>query len=421
MATKHGIVLEKTGLPDKFRELIEKLHQVTGQKVVVLVDEYDKPITDHLSNPKTMIANKVVLHNFYQVLKAADEHIRLIFLTGVSKFAGVSIFSALNNIDDISIEERYASICGYTQEEMESYFTEYIEETAQRYDMSREYLLERIRVWYNGYSWDGKTSVYNPFSTLLLFKKKQFDNYWFHTGTPTFLMDILKSRNRLEPVLEPVYTDSSTFGGYDPTNIGEIALLFQTGYLTIKEKKQVAERFQYVLGIPNMEVRDSFLKYLLNAYSAYPVEQVQPLIDEMQQQISEGNTSGLERNLRLLLAHIPNNLHIEKEAYYHSLFLLWMKMLGFDIQGEIMTNTGRIDAVWRQPGLTVVAEIKYSVEKDADSLLDDAMTQIHDRHYYEKYLDGKVLLMGVAFTGKEVKCRLDNPPTTSKRQILYAN
>ncbi|MDR3251028.1 MAG: ATP-binding protein [Tannerella sp.] len=407
-ARKNNLSLEMTELSDKFGELIEKLHLSTGQQVVLLVDEYDKPITDHLSNPEVRETNKNTLHDFYQVLKAVDEHIRLIFLTGVSKFSGVSVFSALNNPDDITIDEQYATICGYTQEELESYFTEYFDETARYNGMDRAGLLDAIRMWYDGYTWDGRTSVYNPFSTLLFFKKKRFDNYWFHTGTPTFLMELLKKRNNIAPVLEPVHVYSSAFEGYDPANIGEVSLLFQTGYLTVKKIDLSSRPPQYTLGIPNEEVRTSFLEYLLNSYSDYPTGLVRPLISDMQQHIHDGDTTELEKNLRLLLANIPSTLHIKREAYYHSMFLTWMKLLGFDIQGEVITSIGRIDAVWQQPELTVVAEIKYSAGKvKADSLLNAAMEQIRDRRYYEKYLDRRVILMAVAFTGKEVRCRLE--------------
>jgi hypothetical protein len=406
-ASKNGIVLESTELPDRFRELIEQLHSSTGQPVVVLVDEYDKPITDHLSNPEVMQTNRETLHDFYQVLKAADEHIRFIFLTGVSKFSGVSVFSALNNPDDITLDDRYASICGYTQEELESNFTEYIAAAAQKLSMSRETLLDEIRTWYDGYSWDGETPVYNPYSTMSFFKKERFTDYWFRTGTPTFLMELLKSRNQLQPVLEPIEADESAFDSYDSANIGEMPLLFQTGYLTIKQRVFNNGMAKYTLDLPNSEVRNAFMKHLLSAYCNYPVEQIEPVIFNIQQQVRNGDTAGLEQNLRMLFAHIPYELHVKKEAYYHSMFLLLLKMLGFDIQGQIMTNIGRIDAVWQQPGLTVVAEIKYHAEKSTDSLLDEAMAQIHDRRYYEMYLDRKVMLMGVAFTGKEVKCRLE--------------
>jgi hypothetical protein len=156
-AGKHNLSLSKTALPDKFGELIEKLHQSTGQQVVVLVDEYDKPITDHLSNPETMKANQKILHDFYQVLKAADEHIRFVFMTGVSKFSGLSIFSALNSLNDITLNYKYASICGYTQEELERNFTEYLDDVAQYLSMNKEELLNEIRIRHNGYSWDGRS------------------------------------------------------------------------------------------------------------------------------------------------------------------------------------------------------------------------------------------------------------------------
>jgi hypothetical protein len=251
-------------------------------------------------------------------------------------------------------------------------------------------------------------SVYNPFSTLLFFDKNDFDNYWFRTATPTFLIEMLKKRNQIKPVLESIEADTSSFDSYDPVHVGEIPLLFQTGYLTIKHIRKIEEQKIYTLGLPNLEVRNSFFKYLLHAYSNYPVEEIQPLAFNIQKQIHNGDTSGLEQNLRMLLAHIPSILHIEKEAYYHSLFLILMKLLGFDIHAEIPTNIGRIDAVWHQSELTVIAEIKYHSKKDMETLLEEAMNQIHDRKYYEAYLDKKVMLMAIAFTGKEVKCKLEN-------------
>jgi len=262
-ADKYKLSLSDAPLAYSFTRLIEQIHTSTGQQVVVLVDEYDKPITDHLSNPDVMTTNKETLHDFYQVLKAADEHIRFILLTGVSKFSGLSVFSALNNPDDITLDDQYAPVCGYTQEELENNFTEYIDAAAQKFSVSREALLDKIRTWYNGYSWDGETPVYNPFSMLSFFKKKKFSNYWFKTGTPTFLIELLKSRNQLQPILEPIEADESAFDSYDPVNIGEIPLLFQTGYLTIKQSKMIGVNIQYTLDIPNSEVRDAFQNYLL--------------------------------------------------------------------------------------------------------------------------------------------------------------
>jgi hypothetical protein len=242
---------------------------------------------------------------------------------------------------------------------------------------------------------------------LLFFSEKEFDNYWFRTGTPTFLINLLKSRNQIKPILESTIADSTTFNSYNPLNIGEIPLLFQTGYLTVKQKTVTDGELKYTLDLPNYEVRTAFTNYLLSAYSDYPVEQVRPLITDLQQYVRNKDTVAFEQCLRILFAHIPYEIHLKSEAYYHSMLLLLLKMLGFDVHGQIMTNIGRIDAVWHQVELTVVAEIKYGVGKEIDSLLDEAMTQISDRRYYDKYLDRKVLLLGIAFTGKEIKCRME--------------
>ncbi|MDR1938823.1 MAG: ATP-binding protein [Tannerellaceae bacterium] len=394
IAHNHQLTLTMEYATERFDELLEGLHHQTGKKVVVLVDEYDMPILEKLESPDEIDAIRNYLQSFYKALKASGEHLRFVFLTGVSKFAGVSLFSGLNNLRDITLSDEFSVICGYTQQELEHYFLEHIRHLAGKYAMTNEALLEEIRTWYNGYSWDGCTPVYNPFSTLLLFTEKEFVNYWFRTGTPTFLIEILKKRNQLKLILEPVTVGTNIFDSFDPIYIDGLPLLFQTGYLTIKNKTFVSGRPQYTLGIPNSEVNESLLVYLLNAYSAYPVSQTEGLKARMQQQIRDNDASGLEQSLREMLAYIPYPLHVKNEAYYHSLLLLWIKMIGFDIQGEIMTNTGRIDAVWHQPGLTVVAEIKYHAQKSIDGLFTDAMQQIHDRRYYERYLDRTVVLLG---------------------------
>ena len=407
IAQKYNITLSRK-LAGGFAELIEKLHYATGQQVVVLIDEYDKPIIDNLSVPEVMEENKRILHSYYQILKAADEHLRFVFLTGVSKFAGVSIFSGLNNLNDISLDDRYASICGYTQQELESNFSEHLDDAAHYMGIDKIELLDKIRTWYNGYSWDGKTMVYNPFSTLLFFDKKQFDNYWFRSGTPTFLIETLKKRNQLKPVLKPIIADSNIFDSFDPGRISETPLLFQTGYLTIKCKEIVDWQPQYTLDIPNNEVKDSLLKYLLNTYSAYPLEDTQGLKQRMHRQLLSGDTTALEQSLREMLAYVPYPLHIENEAYYHSLMLLWLKLLGFDIIGEIMTNIGRIDAVWKFPGHTIVAEVKCRSKKGRIvTLLTNAIKQMEEKRYYERFMnEEKVSLLAVVFAEKEIGCRM---------------
>jgi hypothetical protein len=296
-ATSYGITLISEYAASLFSELIESLHQATGKKVVVLIDEYDSPILDTMGKPEATDARDW-LQVFYKRLKATDDHLKFIFLTGITKVAKLSIFSVLNSPDDITIDNRYASICGYTQEELESNFVEHISDVAAHSGKTKEKLLADIRTWYDGYTWDGKTPVYNPYSTLLYFGKKVFSNYWFATGTPTFLIERLKKQNLTETVLEPVTVGSSAFESYDPENLEDIPLLFQSGYLTIKSIKQIGVKPAYTLGVPNMEVKQSLMEHLLNAYTAYPVSKMSQFAEDMLQQICQCDAEGLNNNLR---------------------------------------------------------------------------------------------------------------------------
>jgi hypothetical protein len=406
IAKKYEVSLTKESAPDRFDELIRLLREKTGESVVVLIDEYDKPVTSHLFDSH-LESIRTAVHDFYQVMKGADDYLRFVFLTGVSKFSGLSVFSALNNPNDITLDRKYASLCGYTQEELEYYFPEYIDDMAAYMQKTPKELLADIRRWYDGYSWDGKTSVYNPFSTLLLLDKQDFIEYWFNTGTPTFLIDILRRREQTGIVLEPFTVDSGLLtDGYDSLMLNEIPLLFQTGYLTIKKREASSEGIQYTLDIPNMEVKKALMKKLLLAYGNYPDMDVDNLRREMEQRLREGDEQGFANCLEAMIATVPYELHIGCEHYYHTIMLIWMRLLGFKIQGEKPNNRGRADAVWEQPGLTVVAELKYHAEKKIETLLNEAMAQIHDRRYYNRYL-GKVILLGIAFSGKEIGCRME--------------
>ena len=212
---------------------------------------------------------------------------------------------------------------------------------------SREEVLDMIRHWYDGYSWDAVRSVYNPFSTLLLFTEKEIRNYWFATGTPTFLIDLIKGRNDVKTFLEPGQIQSTGFDSFDYKTLDTNTklLLFQTSYITLKSatKNAFSEVLTYTLGIPNEEVRQAMLQHLVSSYSAYPVSDTAPMRDRMQQQLFDGNVQAFERNMQEMFAHIPYQLHIPREAYYHSLFLLWLNLLGFDVQSEVSTDKGRID------------------------------------------------------------------------------
>ncbi|MDR1097571.1 MAG: ATP-binding protein [Tannerella sp.] len=409
-ARENEITLFSEYASDCFRELITELHRRSGEKVVILIDEYDAPILDVMDkSPEALKAIQESLQGFYKILKATDEHLRFIFLTGVSKFAKLSIFSALNSPKDITMDERYATVCGYTQEELEHYFSEHMDAMLTRYGYTRENLLDSIRRWYNGYSWDGKTAVYNPYSTLSMFDTQTISNYWFASGTPAFLMKQIKKNNRIELVTEPVTTKPNTFDSFDPSHIEAIPLMFQTGYLTVKSREQTGDILKYTLGVPNMEVYQSLNEYLLSAYSEYPLSGIATLTEKMYDRLQSLDAEGFAQSIRTMLENIPYNIRIGKEKYYHSLFLSWMNVMGFRAQGEVLTGQGRIDAVLEQPDTTVVCELKYHSKTKTVTLLRNAMKQIHEKNYYGKYQGNgkKIILLALAFSGKEVGCRMN--------------
>jgi Predicted AAA-ATPase. len=245
IAKKYQIKLSKKLMPLKFQELIQKLYEKYNQKVVVLIDEYDKPILDVIEDIEKARRNRDILKKFFEILKPSDPYLKLVFLTGVSRFSKVSIFSGLNQLNDITIDRNFSTICGYTQSELESVFE----------DRLKDFDKEKIKVWYNGYSWLGE-SVYNPFDILLLFDKKMFKPYWFETGTPTFLIKMFMKNRYYIPELENLEVGDEILSNLDVDNIRVENLLFQAGYLTIKEFME--EYGTYILSYPNLEVRKSF-------------------------------------------------------------------------------------------------------------------------------------------------------------------
>jgi hypothetical protein len=392
------------------RELIVELHRKTGKKVVVLVDEYDAPILDAIGKPGELIAEiREEVQGIYKVLKATDDHLEKIFLTGVSKFAGLSVFSALNNPKDITLNEDYSTVCGYTQEELEANFAEYIDALAGKMNMPRAEFLEEMRERYNGFSWDGQTTVYNPFSILRFFDERRFGNFWFNTATPTFLIELLKKRNQVETYTKPVVTTESVFGSYDPEKLETVPLLFQTGYLTVKNVVFENGKLIYTLEAPNREVRDAFADHLFKEFAGLSSEDMTSVQSDMIRQIRELDSEGFNRSLKAMIAHVPSILHIAEEKYYHSLFLIWLYALGFKIESELLTNVGRIDAVWRMKDTIVIAELKHDRQAPPEKLLAEAEAQINDKKYYERYaVEGKrLILLAVAFSGKEAECRIN--------------
>ena len=413
-ATAEDIELEDLDLiPDKFSELIKKLHDKTGKQVVILIDEYDKPIIKHLDDINLAESNRDVLSSFYQVLKANDKYLRFVFLTGVSKFSKTSIFSELNNLTDLTLNPKFTKICGYTQDELEDCFKEYITELTINHDVSKDVFLDLIKDWYNGYSWDGKNFLYNPYSILNLFEVGEFNNYWFDTGSPTFLVDMIMSNsNNVNTFLNPETKITGSFPSFDLKRINIATILLQSGYLTIKDKKAILGKSpEYYLDIPNKEVHDSFYSHLLSYFTSESVESIQPLAEDMLNYIIAGDEDNLTKSFETLLNNIPSVLHerIENinEAYYHLLFTSWLQILGFDISNEDRSLGGDADVILRIKDLIVVIEYKYSTKLSMKTMLNEGINQIKNKGYHKPYQNKNLIFISIATKPKEIACKIE--------------
>lgn len=305
--------LEASTVKGRFSELIERLRKKYDRTVVVLIDEYDKPILDRIDDAELAVPIREELKNLYSVLKDADAHLRFVFITGVSKFSKVSLFSGLNHLQDITLNGDYATLCGYTERELHAVF----EDRLSGLDP------DAIRQWYNGYSWLGE-KVYNPFAILNVLQSRQIRNYWFETGTPSFLIQILRKNGFRSFEMEEVQATGTIIDSFDIERISPEALLFQTGYLTIRGMRQIGVLTRYTLGYPNMEVKsalnDSLLIYFVDALHQREAARV-PLYES----ILQGDPDALYRHFHALLAAIPHDWYRKNgieacEGHYASVF-----------------------------------------------------------------------------------------------------
>ncbi len=395
IAKNQGIELTLELIDDALTELIEKLHQKTHQKVVVLIDEYDKPLIDLLDDIPEAKKIQGLLKRFYGVLKSADEHIRFVLITGVSKFTKVSVFSDLNHLTDLTMDVRYAGLCGYTQEELEFYFSAWIEKLAETEYKTKEETLEKIKTWYNGYRLTKSAiKVYNPWSTMLLFDKQSFENHWFETGTPTFLVQAMKKEAFDLAILDHTISVSN-FSTYDIEHLQILPLLFQTGYLTIKGYDE--EMDTYELDFPNLEVARAFSVQLVGTFCELGETEDTGFRLGLMAALKADNLTEFFSILNHLFAKIPAHLHDKKEAYYHSIFIAACTMAGIPIEAEKFTSMGRSDAVLQSPTSIYVVELKMNQPADV------ALKQIADKRYTECYqhLNKTVIAVGVSFNYQE--------------------
>jgi hypothetical protein len=390
----YQIVLSEQTIGAKFEELIHKLQEKIGEQVVILVDEYDKPITDYLEQKEESISlqNRDILRSFYGILKGNADYIRFFFLTGISRFSKVSIFSELNNLTDLTFRNDYHNICGCTTEEIEQYFTPHIEKVAQDLAKTPDEVWALMKEWYNGYSWNGKERIYNPFSILQFLESSQLSNYWFESGTPKFLIELLKKDN-LKYELSNIPVEIYTFSYYDIEKLNAETLLFQTGYLTIKEIDELG--FQ-LLGYPNKEVEQSMLRYLMLNYSEHHQTDAFSLF--IIKSIQQNNMELLVETFNRLFASIPAEIFIaKKEAYYHSIIYLAFRLCGFHTLAEVRSSRGRLDAMLKYKNKLYLFEFKL------DGSAEEAVKQIQEKEYYKQFFSPEleIYFVGINFSSEK--------------------
>ncbi|MCI5120746.1 MAG: AAA family ATPase [Candidatus Electrothrix sp. AUS4] len=361
-------------------------------RVVVLIDEYDKPILNHIANTEKAVAIRDDLRNFFAILKAQDANLRFVFLTGVSRFSRVSVFSDINHLSDLSLARDYTTLLGYTQDELETFFAGWIDRTAAELGQERPDVLEAIRNWYNGYCFhQNGERVYNPFSCLQLFDFAEFRNWWFETATPAFLVNLIRKNRYDVSSLEGKRVGINALSTFDVEQLDIVALLLQAGYLTIREYHP--ERRLYTLDYPNREVRESFLTHLAEILSG---NESGTMIDDLWRL-----HDALDRNdpehffiiLSSVFAAIPYAVRELSEQYYQSIFYLLFRLMSLNVQAEVHIATGRVDAVLELASGVWIFEFKF------DRSADEALQQIHEKGYAAPWLgDVRPLhLVGVNF------------------------
>lgn len=392
--SKYGARESEATLALRFKGVIARAAEKEGCGVVILIDEYDKPILQTLRDPELQAEHRAQLKAFYSVLKTQDRYIKFAFLTGVTKFGKVSVFSDLNNLTDISMDHRYISICGMTEKELLTNFKEAINELAEANGDTEEATIAKLKARYDGYHFEENTvGIYNPFSVLNTLSRLRYKDYWFETGTPTFLVDLLKMHNYRLPDMTKERVSADVINSVDSLSTNPIPVIYQSGYLTIKGYD---ERFKkYLLGFPNKEVEEGFLNFLLPLYTS--AGNNSPfLVDEFVQDVESGNPERFMQRMKAFFADTSYQVVGNAELYFQNAMYLVFKIMGFYTQVERPTSDGRIDAIIQTPNYIYVIECKL------DRTADEAIKQIENNGYAEPFLMDKRKLykIGVSFSSE---------------------
>ena len=400
---KYGIYSQNDDLDlgGRFIKVLEAAHNQAGQRAVVLIDEYDKPILDVLDlNQQLEDRHRNVLKAFYSVFKGADEHLQFVLLTGVTKFSQVSVFSGFNQPKDISMDARYETLCGITQEELESYFAEPIAEMAQDYRCDTDEMKLRLKKQYDGYHFSDKmTDIYNPFSLLNAMDSKRIYDYWFRSGTPTYLIRLLSHFNENMNELTGKYYGMEEFVDYKADVEKPLPMIYQSGYLTIKDYNMRRNRF--LLDFPNDEVKNGFLTMVATSYLK-PKERLEGWIDDVIDAMEDGKADTLGTLFTSFLSSIPYTMRRkedekERERYFQYTFYLIMRLISvYTVYTEKVQSQGRVDCIVETPQYVYIFEFKL------DGTADEALQQIEEKGYAREYASDKrqVFKIGASFSSE---------------------
>lgn len=395
IAEQYNINMGTTTLVSlKFKYLVTQLAR--DKKVVLLIDEYDRPLLQHVDNREVMREIRTIMSDFYTTVKSLGGDIAFLFMTGVTKFSKTSVFSGMNNLVDLTLMPEAADLLGYTDTEIDLYFQPHMELIAQQQHTHMAEVKNNMKHWYNGYQFSqNPETVFNPFSVLMYLLTKSLRNYWFESGTPTFLVSLIKAKQYNINELEHAELHVDSLALFDIDTIRLIPLLLQTGYLTIKGYNPKTQNYQ--LGYPNEETKASFLLYFMEIITTTESAQISNAIVQLTEDLNDGNLEKFFTTLKVFFASVPYTMQLSQEKYYQSIFYVILSLLGAYVQAEVTTNNGRIDCTIETDKQIYIFEFK--LYDDAHS----ALEQIEQKQYYQKFLHtGKAIcLIGVAFDIKQ--------------------
>ncbi|RGM44880.1 MULTISPECIES: ATP-binding protein [Bacteroides] len=392
---KFGTEKQDRSPEERFAYIIEQAYIQTGKQIVVLIDEYDKPLLQALLDEDLLNEYRRILKAFYGVLKSADRYLRFVFLTGVTKFAQVSIFSDLNQLNDISMDRAYKALCGITKEEMVRTFVPEIQHLGESEGLTFEETVYRLEKQYDGYHFCEDTTVglFNPFSLLNVFQKLKFGNFWFQTGTPTYLVDLLKQSDYdLRLLVDGVEVTASAFSEYRIEVNNPLPMIYQSGYLTIKYYDREVDL--YTLKFPNDEVRYGFLNFLVPYYTKVTDDETGFLIAKFMRELRSGDVDAFMERLKVFFAGMPYDLSDNTERHYQAVFYIVFTLMGQFVETEVRSARGRADAIVKTQNAI------YAFEFKLNGTAEEALKQIDERGYLIPYtLEGKRLIkVGVNFS-----------------------